>query len=131
MQVNKAKDVLVNEIVQQASLEGSSLSDLERCMLYFTESGDCPEDPIQLNDDFEVEHDTPECEAKIPGLMKRAYHRLKQENATGRRLWDEAVSELNKGDHYILVMVQQSSNLGALLSIQNLFKFPFRKNRNP
>src|SRR5215475_12831259 len=110
MQVNEAKDVLVNEIVQQATLEGSSLSSLEKRMLYFTESGDCPEDPIQLNADFEAEHNTPEYEAKISGLMKRAYRRLKTENASGLKLWDEAVSELNKGDHYILVMVHQGSS---------------------
>ena len=49
MLVNEAKDLIVNEIARQADLDGGSLSDLERRMLYFTESGDCPEDVFKLN----------------------------------------------------------------------------------
>ena len=105
MQVNEAKDVLANEIVRQASLEGSSVSDLERRMLYFTESGDCPEDPIELNDQFEAEYDTQDYENKIAGLAKRAYKRLKKEDPVGARRWDDAARELKKGDHYILIVV--------------------------
>jgi hypothetical protein len=105
MNTNEAKDVLVNEIERQASLDGSSLSDLERRMLYFTESGDCPEDPMQLNDDFEAEYETEDYEKKIAALARGAYKRLKKENPDGARKWDEAVRELKKGDHYILVVV--------------------------
>jgi hypothetical protein len=105
MDTNEAKDIIVNEIVRQASLENVSFSDLERRMLYFTESGDCPEDPIQLNSDFEDEYDTQEYEEKIAGLATRAYKRLRKENPDGVRKWDEAVRELKKGDHYILVVV--------------------------
>ena len=105
MQVNEAKDVLVREIVRQATLDGGSLSDLERRMLYFTESGDCPEDPLELNDQFEAEYDAQEYEKKIAGLAKRAYKRLKKEDPDGAGLWDAALRELKKGDHYILIVV--------------------------
>jgi hypothetical protein len=44
-------------------------------MMYFTESGYVPEDPIKLNDEFEA-----------------------------RRHWDEAIKCLRRGDHYLLVM---------------------------
>lgn len=105
MRVNEAKDVLVNEIAGQASLESDPLSDLERRMLYFTESGDCPEDFLKLNDAFEAEYDTSEYEKKISGLAKRAYQRLKSENSAGLQVWHQAVKKLSQGDHYIMVMV--------------------------
>jgi hypothetical protein len=107
MQVKEAKDVLVGEIEREASLEGISLSGLERRMLYFTESGECPEDPIQLNYDFETAHDTDEYEKKITELAKSAYRRLKKDDPGGKKRWDDAVHELNKGDHYILLIVPQ------------------------
>jgi len=41
---------------------------------------------------------------KISGLLRRAYKRVKEENPATVRDWDEAVRELRKGDHYILVL---------------------------
>jgi hypothetical protein len=109
MHVNEAKDVLVSEIARQARLEGVPFSDLERRMLYFTEEGNCPEDPFQLNDDFEAAYDTQEYEKKIAGLAKRAYKRLKKDNVSDAESWDEALRELKKGDHYILVVSPATS----------------------
>ena len=121
MQVNEAKDVLVNEIARQASLEGNPLSNLERRMLYFTESGDCPEDVFELNEAFEAEYDTSEYEKRISGLAKSACQRLKKENSAGAQVWDQAVKKLNEGDHYILVMVpQQGPRIDAPSVISNL-----------
>ena len=121
MLVNEAKDVIVNEIARQADLDGGSLSDLERRMLYFTESGDCPEDVFKLNEEFEAEYDTEEYEKKIAGIAKRSYKRLKKGDPGATKLWDEAVRELNKGDHYILLMVpHRGRQIGAPDVISNL-----------
>jgi hypothetical protein len=62
-----------------------------------------------LNDEFEAEHETREYEAKISRLLHHAYLRLKQENPERARNWDQAIRTLRKGDHYLLVMVDQSS----------------------
>ena len=72
-------------------------------MMYFTESEDAVEDPIQLNQEFEEEYDTAEYEKKISSLMRHAYNRIRKENPQGRQLWDEAIRTLHVGDHYILV----------------------------
>ena len=45
MTVQEAKDFLVEQATQQASLDVVSLSDLEKRMMYFTESADATEDP--------------------------------------------------------------------------------------
>ena len=104
MRVNEAKDFLVQRTAEQARREELSLSDLEKRMMYFTESKDAVEDPIALNNEFEAEYDTAEYEGKIAGLLGRAYNRLKDEGSEEVQTWDEAIRELKKGDHYILVM---------------------------
>ena len=104
MRVNEAKDFLVRQTAEQAEREGVSLSDLEKRMMYFTESEDAVENPIALNEEFEVEYNTAEYEGKIAGLLGRAYNRLKEEGSGEVQTWDEAIRELKKGDHYILVM---------------------------
>jgi hypothetical protein len=111
MRVLEAKDFLVRETAEQASLEGVPLSALEKRMMYFTESGEVPEDPIKLNDEFEAEYDSAEYEAKIARLLIHAYRRLKKENPETARSWDAAIRELRKGDHYILVMWGQRSSV--------------------
>jgi hypothetical protein len=52
MRVREAKDFLVAQTAEQAALEGMPLSDVEKRMMYFTESGYVPEDPIKLSEEF-------------------------------------------------------------------------------
>ncbi len=105
MNTKAAKDYLVQQTAEQAALEHVSLSDIEKRMLYFTESDPAScDNPIELNDDFEQEYDTPEYEAKISRLLHHAYKRLKPEDPEGVRQWNEAMRVLRKGDHYILVL---------------------------
>jgi hypothetical protein len=104
MQVREAKDFLVRQTAEQARLEDVPLSELEKRMMYFTESGDVPEDPIALNDEFEAEYDTSEYEAKIAKLLGHAYKRARKENDETRRHFDAAIKCLQRGDHYLLVM---------------------------
>ncbi len=104
MQVNEAKDFLVRQTADQAEREGISLSDLEKRMMYFTESEDAVENPIALNEEFEAQYDTAEYETKIAGLLGRAYDRLKEQGSATIQIWDEAIKELKKGDHYIIVL---------------------------
>jgi hypothetical protein len=107
MTVQEAKDFLVEQATQQASLDGVSLSDLEKRMMYFTESADATEDPLKLNDEFQAHYDTAEYEVKVSRLLHHAFFRVKKENPETARRWNEAVKALNKGDHYILVLLDQ------------------------
>jgi len=100
----EAKDFLVRQTAEQATLENVPLSELERRMMYFTETGECPEDPIALNDSFEAAYDTAEYEAKISKLMHHAYQRIRKENSETARRWKEATKQLSKGDHYLLLL---------------------------
>jgi hypothetical protein len=104
MRIREAKDFLVAQTAEQAAIEGVPLSDLERRMMYFTESGYVPEDPIKLNQEFEAENDSDRYEARISGLLHHAYRRLRKENHAARKNWDLAIKTLRRGDHYLLVM---------------------------
>jgi hypothetical protein len=107
MRVLEAKDFLVQKTAEQAALENVPLSDLEKRMMYFTETDECPEDPIALNEAFEAEYDTDEYEAKVSQLMHHAYRRIKRENHETNRRWNEAIRTLRKGDHYLVVLWDQ------------------------
>lgn len=107
MRVLEAKHFLVQQTAEQAALENVPLSDLEKRMMYFTETDECPEDPIALNDAFEAEYDNDEYEGKVSKLMHHAYRRIKKDNPETRRHWDDAIRRLRKGDHYLLVFWDQ------------------------
>ncbi|SRR6266851_6523113 len=52
---------------------------------------------------------------KIAELMRHAHARLKKENPSSARTWDEAVAELSKGDHYLLVLLDHGPSKWQLL----------------
>jgi hypothetical protein len=108
MKVREAKDFLVAQTAEQAAFEGVPLSDLEKRMMYFTETGECPEDPIALNDAFEAQYDTTAYEKKISLLMARVYRRIKRESPEKLCVWNDAFRVLSKGDHYILLFWRQN-----------------------
>jgi hypothetical protein len=109
MRVLEAKGFLVQQTAEQAVIENVPLSGLEKRMMYFTETGECPENPIALNDAFEAEYDATTYEKKISRLMAGAYRRIKRENPEKLRLWNKAFRALSEGDHYILLFWRQKT----------------------
>jgi hypothetical protein len=88
-----------------SNLDNVSLSELEKRMMYFTESDPTScEDPFGLNEEFEAQYDAPEYESKISGLLHHAHKRLKGENPEKVREWNDAMRTLSRGDHYLLVL---------------------------
>jgi hypothetical protein len=109
----EAKDFLVQQTTEQAALENLTLSDLEKRMMYFSETGQMRENAIELNDAFEAEYDAEQYETKISKLMHHAQVRIKKENPEAARRWNEAIGTLSKGDHYLSVLweLEPSQNL--------------------
>ena len=109
MKTKQAKDFLVQQTAEQAARENTQLSDIEKRMMYFTESDSAScDNPLELNDEFEAQYDTAAYEAKISGLLHRAYERLKVENPERKREWNLAIRALRRGDHYLLVLWDSS-----------------------
>ena len=120
MNTKQAKDFLAQQTAEQAALDNVPLSDIEKRMMYFTESDSAScDNPLRVNDEFESQYDTAKYEPKISRLLHNAYDRLKMEDPERKRMWDLAVRELRKGDHYFLVLWISSLPLnirGAIFS---------------
>jgi hypothetical protein len=116
MQIREAKDFLVAQTSEQAALEGVSLSDLEKRMMYFTEGPDAVEDPVMLNEEFESQYNSVEYEKKMALLLAHAYERIKKGNPQAVSEWDAAINKLREGDHYLLVLWGRLS-LGSYMRI--------------
>ena len=109
MKTKQAKDFLVQQTAEQVTRENVQLSDIEKKMMYFTESDSTScENPLELNDEFEAQYDTEAYEAKISRLLHNAYERLKVEDPERMREWKLAMRTLRKGDHYLLVLWDSS-----------------------
>ena len=104
-----AKEFLVVRILDEAQREGVSLSEVERKMLYFSETGWAPPDIAETSRRFDSEYDQPEYETKIAQLIGNAREGARKENQQEYDAWSDAVSTLSKEDHYLLVMIQQAS----------------------
>lgn len=101
----QAKEYLIGRIVAEARREQVPLSEVERKMLYFTESGWTLPNILEVNAEFEREYDNDEYEKKIAGLVREI--EKQNETATGdeQSKWDDAVVKLSEGDHYLLVLI--------------------------
>jgi hypothetical protein len=105
--IRDAKEFVVAEIVEQARLEGSALSEVERKMLYFSESGWALPDMAEVADAFHRAYGDDDYERKIARLIRAARKRTGGKNVAA---WMHAVAVLSKGDHYLLVMINQAGS---------------------
>jgi len=108
VRAQRAKEFLISQVVEEAERENVPLSEVERKMLYFTETEETLPDIYEVNAQFDAEYDGAKYEKKIAGLLRNAFRREGKESVEGERQWKHAVSDLRKEDHYILVMVEQS-----------------------
>lgn len=102
----EAKEFIISKIVAEAQLEGVSVSEVERKMLYFSETGWTLADIVEVNDTFNRECDTRKYERKIAKLIRGADKRTRKAFAEEYESWWSAIRFLRKGDHYILVMIR-------------------------
>jgi len=95
-----AKEFLIGQIVLQAQCDGISLTEVERKMLYFSETDWTLPDIADVNDEFEREYDQDEYEKKIVSLIRNARKQANKDSS-----WSDALRLLRKGDHYLVVML--------------------------
>ena len=102
----EAKEFIISQIVEEAQQENSPLSEVERKMLYFTESGWTLPEIIKVNEDFDREYDQDEYEHKIAKLVTKADKRIRNGVRDDYDKWRAAIRFLEREDHYILVMIR-------------------------
>jgi len=114
LRAQQAKEFLISQIVEEAQRENVPLSELERKMLYFTEAEESLPDIYEVNEQCEREYDISKYETKIAGLLREAHRRNRKESSESESHWKQAIADLRKEDHYLLVMVDQALELPAV-----------------
>jgi len=103
-----AKEFLISKIVAEAQLDNVLLSDVERKMLYFTESGWTLPDIMKVSEDFDREYDQDQYEQKIASLVTKADRRIRKGSREDYDSWGAAIRFLQREDHYITVMIRSA-----------------------
>jgi len=101
----EAKEFLISKIVAEAQREKAPLSEIERKMLYFTESGWTLPDIMQVSEQFDREYDQDEYEKKIARIVGKAYKRILHDSPDDYDTWLAAVRLLQREDHYVSVLI--------------------------
>jgi len=102
--IKEAKDFLAERIATEAENEGVELSEVERKMLYFSETDWTLPDIRKVSAAFDRDYDENEYEQKIAGLVRKIEARNHSENPNEQEAWDEALLKLCEGDHYLTVL---------------------------
>lgn len=100
-----AKEFLVGRIVTEAQREKVPLSEVERKMLYFSETSWTLLDIAKVNDAFGLEYDQTEYEQKIARLIGKLWADARADNKEEFDALREAVNVLGREDHYLLVLI--------------------------
>jgi hypothetical protein len=105
MTPSMAKTFFVDKVISQAQIEGGAFSEAEKYMLSWSESDPAFVQDQALNKQFKNETTDQDFEAKIEGLLKRAFDAEMKNGTTAKDRYQEAYRALKKEDHYILVMI--------------------------
>jgi hypothetical protein len=103
--IKEAKDFLADSIATEAMHEGTPLSEIERKMLYFSETDWTLPDITALNAEFDRDCNENEYQQKIARLVQRIRARNHAQNPVEEEAWDEALLMLSEGHHYLSVLI--------------------------
>jgi len=103
--IPSSKQFLIDRIVNQAKREDVPLADVEIRMLGFAEVSANAKD-MEAARAFEHDFNDEEYEAKIAGLIRRAYQQDKKAGEV--ETWDNALARIASRDMYLNVMIDRS-----------------------
>jgi hypothetical protein len=104
----EALDFVASRIADEAQREGAPLSQVERKMLYFSETAWTLPDIWDVNDEFVRKYQQDGYEKKISQLIKKAALRARNGGPEEYAGWSDALRRLREHDRYLLVMVKQA-----------------------
>jgi len=103
--IRAAKDYLAGQIVDEAKRQSVALTEVERKMLYFSETGSTLPDMMAVGEEFDRDYDQDEYESKIGGLVQGIEARDETRSEEEKEAWYDAVLKLCDGDHYLLTLI--------------------------
>lgn len=102
--IREAKDFLANSIAEEAQRNDVPLTEIERKMLYFTETGWTLPDIKDVSAKFDREYDQKVYERKIGELVNKIQVQLADQGQLAQERWNAALEKLSHGDHYLSVL---------------------------
>lgn len=102
--VHEAKDFLASCIAEEAQRNGTQLTEIERKMLYFSETGWTLPDMKEVSAEFDCHYDQTDYERKIGELVNKIQNRLANQAQLEQDRWNAALQKLSYGDHYLSVL---------------------------
>jgi hypothetical protein len=108
LSTREAKEFLISKIVAEAERENVPLSEVERKMLYFSQTDWTLPDIMEVSDEFDKDYDQAKYEKKVTHLIRNETRRLRKESPHDFASWIGAIRKLKKEDHYITVMIDEA-----------------------
>lgn len=112
----RALDYLAGRIAAEAEREGSALSEVERKMLYFSETDWTLPEMAEVSAEFDRVYDQNEYERKIAGLIGKVTASFQGADSDEQENWDAALERLSEGDRFLPVMVDASRSTNHSLA---------------
>jgi hypothetical protein len=109
----EALDFIASGIADEAQREGVSFSEVERKMLYFSETAWTLPEIWEVSDEFDREYDQSKYERKTSRLIRNTVKRIRKQSPEDYEDWIAAVERLRKEDRYLLVMVKQAGPIAT------------------
>jgi hypothetical protein len=106
----EALDFLAGRIATEAQREYIPLSEVERKMLYFSETDWTLPDMAKVSANFDQDYDQDEYERKIGRLIANITANHHGHNEEKEEKWDAAVDKLSGGDRYLQVLLSLASS---------------------
>lgn len=103
--VRDAKEFISSRLIAESQLEGVLLSDVERKMLYFSETGWTLPDIEEASAIFDRDYDQSQYEQKIAAIARNFLANARKNDQNEYDTWKEAVRTLRQEDHYLLVLI--------------------------
>jgi len=108
--IREAKEYLADVITNEAERDGAPLTDVERKMLFFTETGWTLPDMKVISSEFDRDYDQDKYEQKIGSIITRIHERFADGGHDQAQMtWDLALEKLGEGDHYLLVLADSAN----------------------
>lgn len=107
--IREAKEYLADVITKEAERDGTPLTEVERKMLFFTETGWTLPDMKVISSEFDRDYDQDKYEQKIGSIITRIRTRFADEDPPEQMTWNSALERLGDGDHYLLVLADAAN----------------------
>src|ERR1700737_4280178 len=102
----EALDFVAAQIADQAQRDGITLTEVERKMLYFSETAWTLPDISEVSEEFDRDYDQGAFEKKVSKLIKNAVRSARKQQQEKFEGWVEAIRRLSKEDRFLIVMVK-------------------------